>query len=102
MYKVMLKKKAKKDKNKIKNAKLDKKVDELISVLEKNPFQSPPPYKALTGDLQGFYSRRINYQHRLVYRVISGEFTENGKNYSGVVTIERMWTHYEGILSLLS
>ena len=102
MYKVMLKKKAKKDKNKIKNAKLDKKVDELISVLKKNPFQSPPPYKALTGDLQEFYSRRINYQHRLVYRVISGEFTENGKKYSGVVTIERMWTHYEGILSLLS
>ena len=101
MYKVILKKKAQKDGKKIKLVGLNKKVEELISVLEKNPFQSPPPYEALTGDLQGFYSRRINYQHRLVYRVISGEFTENGKNYSGVVTIERMWTHYEGILSLL-
>ena len=101
MYKVMLKKKAKKDKTKIKAAKLDKKVDELISVLEKNPFQSPSPYKALSGDLQGFYSRRINYQHRLVYRVIPGNLAENGKNYSGIVTIERMWTHYDGILALL-
>jgi Txe/YoeB family toxin of toxin-antitoxin system len=58
----------------------------LLDILEKDPFTSPPPYEKLVGDLEGFYSRRINIQHRLVYRV-----DKKAKR----VFIERMWTHYE-------
>ncbi|MBE9127699.1 Txe/YoeB family addiction module toxin [Coleofasciculus sp. LEGE 07092] len=57
-----------------------------IIVIEINPFQNPPPYEKLVGDLAGAYSRRINIQHRLVYEVIESEDT---------VKILRMWTHYE-------
>ena len=58
----------------------------LLAVLAKNPFQNPPPYKALVGDLAGAYSRRINLQHRLVYQVYAKDKT---------VKVLRMWTHYE-------
>ncbi|MEH2011265.1 Txe/YoeB family addiction module toxin [Nostoc sp.] len=58
----------------------------MLVVLKKNPFQNPPPYEKLVGDLSGAYSRRINIQHRLVYEVIESE---------QVVKIIRMWTHYE-------
>jgi toxin YoeB len=58
----------------------------LLDILQVNPFQNPPPYEKLVGDLNGVYSRRISIQHRLVYEVIQSE---------GIVKILRMWTHYE-------
>ena len=61
-------------------------VQELLALLEKDPFQSPPSFEKLVGDLAGAYSRRINIQHRLVYEVFTKE---------GVVRVLRMWTHYE-------
>ena len=58
----------------------------LLDIMQINPFQNPPPYEKLVGDLEGAYSRRINIQHRLVYEVIESENT---------VKVLRMWTHYE-------
>jgi Txe/YoeB family toxin of toxin-antitoxin system len=58
----------------------------LVTILQKNPFKSPPPFEKLTGNLSGFYSRRINIQHRLIYEVF-----EDAK----IVRVLRMWTHYE-------
>jgi len=77
---------AQKDALKIKRAGLKKKAEELLIIIEKNPFTNPPPYEKLVGDLLGAYSRRINVQHRLVYAVLEEE---------KVVKILRMWTHYE-------
>ena len=79
-------KQAQKDALKASKAGLRPKVETLLAVLVKNPFQNPPPVKALVGDLAGAYSRRINLQHRLVYQVYSKEKT---------VKVIRMWTHYE-------
>lgn len=79
-------KQAQKDANKLASAGLKPKAKELLSILETNPFQNPPPYEKLIGDLSGAYSRRINIQHRLVYQVIDEE---------RVVKVLRMWTHYE-------
>ena len=79
-------KSALKDSVKIKEAGLKSKAEILLSVLQKNPFQTPPPYEKLVGDLSGAYSRRINIQHRLVYQVAETE---------KAVRILRMWTHYE-------
>ena len=69
MYKIEYHKRAIKDIIKLKENNLDKKTKKLIEVLKENPFQNPPPYEKLTGDLKGLYSRRINIQHRLVYKV---------------------------------
>ena len=77
---------AQKDAKKLKAAGLKSKTENLLDILEHNPFQNPPPYEKLVGDLTGAYSRRINIQHRLVYEVI-----EKDK----IVKILRMWTHYE-------
>ena len=77
---------ARKDAKKIKRAGLQSKTDALLDVLEKDPFQNPPAYERLLGDLDGYYSRRINIRHRLVYRV-----DKDAKR----VFVERMWTHYE-------
>ena len=63
-----------------------KKKKRLIEVIKENPFQNPPPYEKLVGDLQGAYSRRINIQHRLVYQVLEKEKT---------VKIISIWSHYE-------
>lgn len=73
MWEVRLSNRALKDRNKIISSGLGKKVKNLILVLEKNPFQTPPPYEKLVGDLKDFYSRRINIQHRLVYTVHKDE-----------------------------
>ncbi|MBB5335177.1 Txe/YoeB family addiction module toxin [Pectinatus brassicae] len=86
MYKILYHKKAIKDIQKLKSANLDKKAKNIIEVIKENPFENPPPYEKLVGDLTGFYSRRINVQHRLVYDVVEVEKT---------VKIYRMWTHYE-------
>ena len=79
-------KQAQKDAEKLVSAGLKPKAQVLLNVLKANPFQNPPPYEKLMGDLQGAYSRRINIQHRLVYSVTESE---------RIVKILRMWTHYE-------
>lgn len=83
---IALTKRALKDAKKISNSGLKSKVEKLIEILTINPYQNPPPYEKLTGDLEGMYSRRINIQHRLVYEV---------DNHKKRVKILMMWTHYE-------
>lgn len=85
-WRLVYTKQAQKDARKISAAGLRLKVEELLRLLEENPFQSPPPYEKLVGDLSGACSRRINIQHRLVYQVLEDKQT---------VKIIRMWTHYE-------
>ena len=86
MYKVVLSRQAVKDKEKIIQAGYGKRVKALLELISEDPFRTPPPYEKLIGDLKGFYSRRINLQHRLVYEVREAE---------KAVVIARMWTHYE-------
>lgn len=86
MYKVVYTKTAVKDVPKLKSAHLDEKAKVLIEIIRVDPFQNPPPYEKLVGDLNGAYSRRINIQHRLVYQVYEKEQT---------VKILSLWTHYE-------
>ena len=86
MWSVKLSKRAVKDKALLKGAGLDAKAKQLLGVLMSNPFQNPPSYEKLVGDLSGFYSRRINRQHRLVYRIDEPHLT---------VYVESMWSHYE-------
>lgn len=77
---------AQKDAPKLAASGLKGKAQELLDILKLNPFQTPPPYEKLVGDLAGAYSRRINIQHRLVYAVLPDQ---------KVVKVLRMWTHYE-------
>lgn len=84
-YTVIYTKKASVDIPKLKAAKLDKKARALIDLIRETPFQNPPPYEKLVGDLQGAYSRRINIKHRLVYEVIEESKT---------LKIISLWTHY--------
>ena len=86
MYKIKYSKLAVKDSQKLKSAGLDNKAKRLLRIIEENPFQNPPPYEKLVGDLKEFYSRRTNIQHRLVYKV-----DEDSKT----VYVYRMWNHYE-------
>jgi len=86
-----------KDIKNLKSAGLDKKAKELIEIIRSNPFQTPPTYEGLVGILQGFYSRRINIQHRLVFQLYLEPFTADGIEYEGTVKIIRMWTHYGGM-----
>lgn len=86
MWAVLFTKNAEKDKPKLKAAGLEKKAKSLLILLSENPFQAPPSYEKLVGDLNGYYSRRINIQHRLVYRV------DSQKN---IVIVHSMWSHYE-------
>jgi toxin YoeB len=79
-------KQAMKDANKVAASGLKPKALELLAVLAKDPFQNPPPYEKLVGDLAGVYSRRINIQRRIVYEVFAQE---------KIVRVLRMWTHYE-------
>ncbi|WP_263970576.1 Txe/YoeB family addiction module toxin [Leptolyngbya sp. KIOST-1] len=82
----MFTKQAQKDVKKLAASNLKQKAQGLLNVLQADPFQNPPPYEKLVGDLAGAYSRRNNIQHRLVYEVVEDEHT---------VKILRMWTHYE-------
>lgn len=77
---------AQKDAKKLASAHLKAKAQRLLEIVAKNPFQNPPPYEKLVGDLAGAYSRRINIQHRLVYQVLESMKT---------IKVLRMWTHYE-------
>lgn len=86
MYRIVYSKKSLKHVQNIKTANLEKQIKELMNVLRGNPFRNPPPYEKLQGELKGFYSRRINAKHRLVYQVYESEKT---------VKILSMWTHYE-------
>lgn len=79
-------KQAQKDAKKLASAGLKKKAQELLAIIATNPFQNPPPYEKLIGDLSGAYSRRINIQHRIVYEVLTNE---------QIVKVLRLWTHYE-------
>ena len=97
MYRIVYEKQAVKDIKNLKSVRLDGKAKKLVELLKENPFQNPPPYEALVGNLQGVYSRRINIQHRLVYQVYNESVELNGIRYEGTVKIIRMWTHYEGV-----
>ena len=79
-------KQAQKDAKKLNQSGLKKNAQSLLELISINPFQNPPPYEKLVGDLSGAYSRRINIQHRLVYQVLENE---------NAIKILRMWTHYE-------
>lgn len=85
-YQLVFTKQAQKDARKLASAGLKSKAESLLDILRKNPYQNPPPYEKLIGDLAGAYSRRINIQHRLIYQVCEQEC---------VVKILRLWTHYE-------
>ncbi|MGB3294895.1 MAG: Txe/YoeB family addiction module toxin [Phormidesmis sp.] len=85
-WRVVYSRQAKKDAKKLTASNLNKKAQKLIEIIALNPFQKPPPYEKLSGELSGAYSRRINIQHRLVYEVFEAEHT---------VRVIRMWTHYE-------
>lgn len=79
-------KQAQKDARKLASSGLKDKAQELLRIIENNPFQTPPPYEKLVGDLAGAYSRRINIQHRLIYQVLEKE---------KAIKVLRLWTHYE-------
>ena len=85
-WRVVYSKHAQKDAKKLAAAGLKDKALDLLAVLAADPFQNPPPYEKLVGDLAGTYSRRINIQHRLVYEVFAKE---------RIVRVLRMWSHYE-------
>jgi len=86
MWRVVFTKQAQKDAKKLSAAGLRPKAEKLIEILRENPYQTPPPFERLLGDLSGAFSRRINIQHRLVYQILDEE---------KVVKVIRMWTHYE-------
>lgn len=86
MWQVVFTRQAQKDARNLASAGLRAKAETLLEVLRENPFQNPPSYEKLIGDLDGAYSRRINIQHRLVYQVDKD---------ARVVKVLRLWTHYE-------
>lgn len=86
MWELYYTKQAQKDARKLASSGLKPKAQELLEILRKDPFASPPPYEKLIGDLSGAYSRRINIQHRLVYQVLEKEHA---------IKVLRLWTHYE-------
>jgi toxin YoeB len=86
MWRVVFTKQARKDARKLSDAGLQSKAETLLEILRENPYQTPPPYEKLIGDIKGAYSRRINIQHRLVYQILADE---------KAVKVIRMWTHYE-------
>jgi len=85
-WELLYTKQAQKDAKKLSASGLKKKAQVLLKVIKEDPYQNPPPYEKLVGDLSGAYSRRINIQHRLVYQVYEEEHA---------IKIIRLWTHYE-------
>jgi len=85
-WELLYTKQAQKDAKKLSASGLKKKAQALLEIIKEDPYQNPPPYEKLVGDLSGAYSRRINIQHRLVYQVYEEEC---------VIKIIRLWTHYE-------
>jgi len=86
MWEVVFAQQAQKDAKKIASAGLRPKAEKLIEILRENPYQTPPPFEKLLGDLGGAFARRINIQHRLVYQILDDV---------KIVKVIRMWTHYE-------
>lgn len=86
MWQLQFTKQARKDAKKLASSNLKPKAQKLLDILREDPYQNPPPFERLVGDLQGAISRRINIQHRLVYYVFDEE---------KIVRVVRMWTHYE-------
>ena len=85
-WRIVYTKAAQRDAKKLLASGLKPKAQELLNILQANPFQNPPPYEKLLGDLKGAYSRRINIQHRIVYQIFKETKT---------IKVIRMWTHYE-------
>lgn len=85
-YQLVYTRQAQKDAKKLSESGLADKAKRLLSLIEANPYQTPPPYEKLVGDLKGAISRRINIQHRLVYQVLDE---------SKIIKVLRLWTHYE-------
>ncbi|HGY5548811.1 MAG TPA: Txe/YoeB family addiction module toxin [Prochlorococcus sp.] len=86
MWTLYYTKQAQKDARKLASSGLKAKAQQLLTILQSDPWQNPPPYENLVGDLSGAYSRRINIQHRLIYQVLEAQ---------KAVKILRLWTHYE-------
>ena len=86
MWQVVFTKQAQKEAKKLSAAGLRPKAEQLIEILRENPYQTPPPFEKLLGDLSDAFSRRINIQHRIVYQILDDE---------KIVKVIRMWTHYE-------
>ena len=97
MYKIVYTKQAAKDIKNLKAAGLSEKAKKLIEVVKEDPFKNPPPYEKLVGNLSGYFSRRINLQHRLVYQVYLDAVEAESVVYDGMVKIIRMWTHYDEV-----
>ena len=85
-WQVVFTKQAQKDARRIASAGLRPKAEQLLTLLARNPFEKPPPFEKLLGDLKGAFSRRVNIQHRLIYQVLEEQ---------RIVKVIRMWTHYE-------
>ena len=85
-WEIVFTKQAQKDAKKLASSGLKNKAKKLLDIIQKDPYQNPPPYENLVGDLSGAYSRRINIQHRLVYQIYEKE---------KVIKVIRLWTHYE-------
>ena len=85
-FRLALTRQAEKDAKKLESCGLDRKAKNLLKIIRENPYQNPPPYEKLTGDLKGSYSRRINIAHRLIYEILEELKT---------IKILNMWTHYE-------
>ena len=86
MWRLFFTKQAQKDARKLSASGLKPKAEALLAVLAEDPFQTPPPFEKLLGDLAGAYSRRINIQHRLVYQVLADQ---------QAVKVLRLWTHHD-------
>ena len=85
-WEIVYTKQAQKDAKKLASSGLKDKAKKLLDIIQKDPYQNPPPYEKLVGDLSGAYSRRINIQHRLVYQIYGKKRT---------IKVIRLWTHYE-------
>ena len=85
-WRLVYTKQAKKDAKKLSRSGLKPQAEKLLSILQEDPYRTPPPYERLVGDLAGACSRRINIQHRIVYQILDDIKT---------VKVIRMWTHYE-------
>lgn len=95
LYRIVFTKQVEKDLKNLKNIDLASKARKRVGIIRENPYQMPPGYEKLVGNLTGAYSRRINIQHRLVYQVIEEPCTVNDIEYEGTVKLICMWTHYE-------
>ena len=97
MYIIRFSKQADKDKKLLKGTGLESKARNLLKVIAEDPFQNPTSYEGLVGNLDGYYSRRINIQHRLVYQVYNEPVIIGGVKYEGTIKVVRMWSHYDAV-----